>query len=179
MRVCFGEQTERIAAGVIALLATTWSAAQLYAFATIIDAASPLDFPAAPAGATALVVTHTLFGGLAGDVVTDFLQGAIMVAAMLVPAFLMFDAHGGIVAAVASFHAQGLSFASPGESWVARAELWLIPIAGTVASQEALARGRHTHPTEPRARTLIVRQPKGFTALVRYALNGGERSCSR
>ena len=140
LRARFGEGTELLAAGVIALSATTWSAAQLYAFATIIDTASPLDFPAALAGATLLVVTYTLFGGLAGDVVTDILQGAIMVAAMLMLAFLMFDAHGGVAAAVASVPPQAWSFASPGESWVAWAELWLIPIAGTMVSQEALAR---------------------------------------
>jgi Na+/proline symporter len=95
LRARFGEGTELLAAGVIALSATTWSAAQLYAFATIIAAASPFDFATALAGATLLVLTYTFFGGLAGDVVTDIVQGAIMVAAMLVLAFLMFDAHGG------------------------------------------------------------------------------------
>lgn len=140
LRARFGEGTELLAAGVIALSATTWSAAQLYAFATIIAAASPFDFPTALAGATLLVLTYTLFGGLAGDVVTDIVQGVIMVAAMLVLAFLMFDAHGGIAAAAASVPAQAWSFSLPGESWTGWAELWLIPIAGTMVSQEALAR---------------------------------------
>ena len=140
LRARFGPGTEVLSAGVIALSATTWSAAQLYAFATIIAAASPFDFPTALFGATLLVLTYTLFGGLAGDVVTDIVQGAIMVAAMLVLAFLMFDAHGGVAAAVASVPAQAWSFTLPGESWTGWAELWLIPVAGTMVSQEALAR---------------------------------------
>ncbi|MEQ5786356.1 hypothetical protein J3454_00455 [Erythrobacter sp. NFXS35] len=140
LRSRFGQGTEMLAACVIALSATTWAAAQLYAFATIIAAASPFDFPVALAGATLLVLTYTLFGGLAGDVLTDMVQGAIMVAAMVVLAFLMVDAHGGIAAAAASVPAQAWSFSLPGESWTQRAELWLIPIAGTMVSQEALAR---------------------------------------
>jgi Na+/proline symporter len=140
LRDRFGERTELLAAGVIALSATTWSAAQLYAFAVIIAAASPFDFSTALAGATLLVLTYTLFGGLAGDVVTDMVQGAIMVAAMLVLAFLMFDAHGGVAAAVAAVPREAWTFALPGESWTQWAELWLIPIAGTMVSQEALAR---------------------------------------
>ena len=140
LRARFGEGTEVLAAGVIALSATTWSAAQLYAFATIIASASPLDFSTALAGATLLVLTYTMFGGLAGDVVTDVVQGMMIIAAMLVLGYLMFDAHGGIAAAIASVPAEAWSFSLPGESWTAWAELWLVPIAGTMVSQEALSR---------------------------------------
>ena len=140
LRARFGEGTEVLAAGVIALSATTWSAAQLYAFATIIDAASPIGFTTALAGATLLVLTYTMFGGLAGDVVTDIIQGALIIAAMAILAVLMFDAHGGIAAAIASVPPGAWSFTMPGESWTAWAELWLIPIAGTMVSQEALSR---------------------------------------
>lgn len=140
LRARFGEGTEVLSAGVIALSATTWSAAQLYAFATIIAAASSLDFTTALAGATLLVLTYTMFGGLAGDVLTDIVQGVIIIAAMGILAFLMLDAHGGLAAAVASVPAEAWSFRSPGESWTVWAELWLVPIAGTMVSQEALSR---------------------------------------
>jgi SSS family transporter len=140
LRARFGPGTEALAACVIALSATTWSAAQLFAFATIIAAASPFDFTTSLAGATLLVLTYTLFGGLAGDVLTDMVQGAIMVAAMVILALLVFAAHGGIGPAIASVPREAWGFSIPGESWAGRAELWLIPIAGTMVSQEALAR---------------------------------------
>lgn len=140
LRARFGEGTEVLAAGVIAVSATTWSAAQLYAFATIIDTASSLDFTTALVGATVLVMTYTMFGGLAGDVVTDIIQGLMIVGAMAILGWLMIDAHGGIDAAVASVPREAWSFAMPGESWTAWAELWLVPIAGTMVSQEALSR---------------------------------------
>ena len=136
----FGSSTEGLAAVVIALSATTWSAAQLYAFAVLIAQAVGVDFTAALIGATLLVMTYTLFGGLAGDVVTDIVQGLIILAAITILLVLLVDAAGGPQALWQAAPATRLSFAVPGESWVDRAELWLIPIIGTMVSQEALAR---------------------------------------
>jgi SSS family transporter len=135
----FGPATESLAALVIALSATTWSAAQLFAFATILANASPLGFPAALAAATLLVMTYTLFGGLAGDVWTDIVQGAILILGISILLGLMVAAFGGVPEMLAAAP-QSVSFSLPGESFSAGLELWLIPIIGTMVSQEALAR---------------------------------------
>ena len=140
LRDRFGPGTESLAAAVIALSATTWSAAQLFAFATIIENAAGLPFTPALIGATVLVMSYTLFGGLAGDVVTDVVQGLVIIAAILVLFVLMADAAGGLPAMWAAAPPAVWSFTAPGESWTDRAELWLIPIIGTMVSQEALAR---------------------------------------
>ena len=59
----FGPATESLAAVVIALSATTWSAAQLFAFATIIASASGLDFTTGLIGASEVVgAMACLFG---------------------------------------------------------------------------------------------------------------------
>lgn len=140
LRARFGPGTESLAAIVVALSATTWSAAQLFAFATIIAGASALDFAGALAAASLLVVTYTLFGGLAGDVITDMVQGAIMIIAICILFALMMAGFGGPGAMWAAAPPEVWRFTAPGESWAERAELWLIPIAGTMVSQEALAR---------------------------------------
>ncbi|MFN4039864.1 MAG: sodium:solute symporter family transporter [Erythrobacter sp.] len=140
LRERFGPGTESLAALVIALSATTWSAAQLFAFATILASASPLDFTTALAAATLLVMTYTLFGGLAGDVWTDIVQGAIMIVGICILLGLMVAAFGGVSATLAAAPSGSFTFAVPGESWADGIELWLIPIIGTMVSQEALAR---------------------------------------
>lgn len=140
LRSRFGPATERLAAAVVALGATTWSAAQLFAFATIIAGASGLDFTLALLGATLLVMTYTMFGGLAGDVVTDIVQGAIIILAMLLLFALMVLAFGGPTQMWAATPPAAFRLGVPGESWIEQAELWLIPVAGTMVSQEALAR---------------------------------------
>ncbi|ODT01764.1 MAG: hypothetical protein ABS49_00190 [Erythrobacter sp. SCN 62-14] len=139
LRARFGTGTEGLAAVVIALSATTWSAAQLFGFATILASASPLDFSTALVAATLLVMTYTLFGGLAGDVWTDIVQGAIMILGICILLGLMVAAFGGVPAMLAAAP-RSVSFTVAGESWSEGLELWLIPIIGTMVSQEALAR---------------------------------------
>jgi Na+/proline symporter len=136
----FGPGAEALAAVVIAISATVWSAAQLFAFATIITDASGIGFLPALIAASLLVMTYTLFGGLAGDVLTDIVQGVVILAAILILFALMIDAAGGAGAMWAAAPPQVWSFTAPGETWMDRAELWLIPIVGTMVSQEALAR---------------------------------------
>lgn len=140
LRDRFGSGTEGLAAGVIALSATTWSAAQLFAFATIIESASGLGFTPALLLGTALVMGYTLYGGLAGDVVTDILQGIVIVVAICIMFALMVFAFGGPTQMWATLPSTAWTFTAPGESWADRVELWLIPIIGTMVSQEALAR---------------------------------------
>ena len=140
LRQRYGPGTEALAAICIALAATTWSGAQLYAFAALIAAVSPFGFTEALIGATLLVMTYTLFGGLAGDVVTDIIQGFILVAGLLLIGWLMLEASGGPVAAWQAIPPEAFRLTRPGEHWSARAELWLIPMIGTLVSQEALAR---------------------------------------
>ena len=158
LRARFGPGTESLAAIVIAISATTWSAAQLFAFATILASASPLSFPAALAAATVLVMTYTLFGGMAGDVWTDMVQGAIMIAGIAILLGLMVAALGGVSATLAAAPADAWRWTIAGESWSERLELWLIPIIGTMVSQEAIAR------------TLAARSPE---VARRGALAGG------
>lgn len=140
LRDRFGGATEGLSAAVIALSATTWSAAQLFAFAAIIDTASGIGFAPALLGATLLVMTYTLFGGLAGDVVTDIVQGAVILAAICILFALMTAAAGGPAAMWAALPETAFRPAPPDEAWTDTAELWLIPIIGTMVSQEALSR---------------------------------------
>lgn len=140
LRDRFGGATESLSAAVIALSATTWSAAQLFAFAAIIDAASGIGFTPALLGATLLVMTYTLFGGLAGDVITDILQGIVIIVAILILLALMIAAAAGPAAMWAALPDTALRPPPASETWVDRAELWLIPIIGTMVSQEAISR---------------------------------------
>lgn len=140
IRVHFGDVPELLSAGIIALSATVWAGAQFYAFATIIDAASPLSFEVSLAAATGLVLVYTLFGGLAGDVITDVVQGSIVIIAMIGLFWLMIDAFGGLGAAIDATPKKAWSFGAKDEAWFDGLELWLIPIVGTMVSQEALSR---------------------------------------
>ena len=136
----FGKGTERISAIIIAMSGTTWAAAQLFAFATIVASASSLDFSSALIAATLLVLTYTLLGGLLGDVVTDMIQGIIMIIGIVILLFLMINALGGWENAFDGVPKAQWSFSIEGESALDRLEIWLIPIIGSMAAQEAISR---------------------------------------
>ncbi len=85
-------------------------------------------------------MTYTMFGGLAGNVITDIVQGALLIVAILILFALMVNAAGGLPAMWAAAPPTVWSFTAPGESWADRIEQWLIPIFGTMVSQKALAR---------------------------------------
>lgn len=136
----FGIAAEALSAIAVAVGGTVWAAAQLYALATIITAASDIGFLPALAGATATVLVYTLIGGLIGDVVTDVIQGLILMVILAVLFALMVSELGGPAAAWSSIPAERFAFLDPDESWLERLEVWLIPIMGSIVAQEAISR---------------------------------------
>ncbi|GGY50986.1 sodium:solute symporter family transporter [Parvularcula lutaonensis] len=136
----FGPQVEIAAACFTALSATVWAAAQLSALAIILSEATGLGVPLMLVASMAIVLVYAWVGGLKGDVITDVLQGAVIILVLLVLLFLVIDFAGGLGAAVAAIPEGALSMRKEGESWLERIELWSLPILGTIVSQEVIAR---------------------------------------
>lgn len=136
----FGPQVEMAAALFTAMGSTVWAAAQLSALAVILGEATGAEFAPMLLLSTGIVVVYAWLGGLKGDVVTDVLQGAVIMLVLLVLLFLVIDFAGGIQSAVAAIPEGALSMRKPGETWLQRIEIWALPILGTVVSQEVISR---------------------------------------
>ncbi|MEL6325146.1 MAG: sodium:solute symporter, partial [Pseudomonadota bacterium] len=136
----FGPRTEALSALTIAASGTMWAGAQLYALATIISASSGISFELALGASTAIVLTYTLLGGLVGDVVTDVIQGIILIIGMGILLVLIVVAAGGWGAAVSSIPAERWRFSGEDETWLDQIDIWIIPIIGSIVSQEAISR---------------------------------------
>ncbi len=152
----FGPAAEGLAAAAVALSGLIWAAAQLYALATILAASSGLGFAPALAVSTAVVLAYTLLGGLIGDVVTDMVQGVVLVIGLVVLVFAVAAAAGGPGAAVDLIRPESLRLLPEGERPLDQAEIWLIPILGTIVAQEAISRtlGARTEATARRGALL-------------------------
>jgi Na+/proline symporter len=136
----FGAKAEVAAALFTAMGATVWAAAQLAALSVILSEITGLPPGPMLLLSTAIVLVYALVGGLKGDVVTDVLQGAVIMVVLLILLVLVLMAAGGIGAGFASIPADDLRLNRPGESWLLRAELWALPVFGSIASQEVIAR---------------------------------------
>lgn len=136
----FGGRAEFLAALVAIPTSLVWAAAQLLAMASLLSIATGLSVPVTLCAATALVILYTLLGGLLGDVVTDMVQGGILLIGLIVLLVVMVTTLGGPQAALASIDPERLRFVSPGESWIERIDVWMIPVLGSLVAQEPIAR---------------------------------------
>lgn len=142
----FGRDSELFAALITAAVSTIWAAAQLLALAAILHTA--LDIPAQTTLliATAIIVLYTSFSGIVGDIATDVIQGVIVLIGLLLLLFALADRFGGFGGLFGAIEPQQLSLvgvnAETGEpeSWLARLDVFALPILGSLVTQEAVSR---------------------------------------
>ncbi|MEM1409551.1 MAG: hypothetical protein AAGG79_02255 [Pseudomonadota bacterium] len=136
----FGQRAGAASASVIAVTGPIWAAAQLGALSIIVADVAGIEVSPALLASTALVLLYTWLGGLKGDVATDVFQGGIIVGGLLVLTALLVLEAGGLGAAFGSIPPGQWQLNLEGESFLTRAELWLLPLFGTMVAQEAISR---------------------------------------
>jgi Na+/proline symporter len=137
----FSPGVERFAVLLLVPGSLLWAAAQIRAFAQVLASSSHLGLEVTIGAAALIVIAYTGFGGLLADAATDVLQGAVLVAGLLLlGAILLWDASAGFGAALASLDPARLSWFRPDESLLSRGERWAIPILGSLVTQEIVSR---------------------------------------
>lgn len=136
----FGKVAEKLAA--IAMIPTSliWAAAQILAFASILTTLTALPLDASLIITVVIVVTYSTLGGMLGDVITDCIQGTVVILGLASLFYLVVDQAGGIGAAIASVDPARLTLLSADESVFAQLDGWMIPILGSLVAQEAMSR---------------------------------------
>ncbi|MBI1237689.1 MAG: sodium:solute symporter [Alphaproteobacteria bacterium] len=161
----FGPRAETLAVLVAIPTSVIWAAAQLLAMATLMAVVTGMGVVPMLLAATGLVIVYTSLGGLLGDVITDMMQGAILFAGLMLLLALMLATAGGPGAALAAIDPERLRLVGPGESWVERLDVWMIPILGSLVAQEPIARFLG-------ARSAAVARTGGLVAAGLYLLVG-------
>jgi Na+/proline symporter len=142
LRQRYSGAVERLAALLIVPTSVFWAAAQIRAFGIVLHTAGGVELSAAIALAAAIAILYTMLGGVLADIVTDLVQGTILVVGLVwLFAVVAADA-GGVGALVDRIEAGRIHFVG-GEQpgfWTV-AEAWAIPIVGSVLAPELLSRG--------------------------------------
>lgn len=141
----FGDRTATLAGLLMVPTSVLWAAAQIRAFGSVLAANSDGFFTpdGARLAAAAVVIVYTSAGGLMADVVTDLVQGIALVlglGALLVAALVQL---GGIGPAFDQLQAlENAAPRAPAEpsGGLRLAEAWAIPVLGSLAAQETIAR---------------------------------------
>lgn len=136
----FGGRAEVAAACVSIPTSVIWAAAQLLALAALLATVAGLPVNITLMAVTGLVILYTLLGGLLASVVTDILQGAIVLVGLVILLVALVGHVGGPAAALASIQPEQLILIAPGESWLERLDAFAIPILGSIVAQELISR---------------------------------------
>lgn len=139
LRTRFSTGVERMAALLHIPGSLLWAAAQVRAFGQILTAASDLDLTTSITIAATIAVIYTAMGGLLADVVTDFMQGGVLVLGLVAVTVAVVVQLGGIDGAIAAVQAHPAPDPTDASVWEV-AEAWMVPIGGSLVSQEILAR---------------------------------------
>ena len=136
----YGRTVEILAVCILVPTSIFWSAAQILAFGQIIVVVSDVNIDVALVVSLVLMTTYMVMGGMLSDVVTDLLQGTILLVGLIVLLVVVVMAVGGVGPAIDSVRPEQLSFIDPDEGPWARLDAWFIPVVGSLVAQEAISR---------------------------------------
>ncbi len=140
-RMRYGKYAERVATIVLIPPSVLWGAAQIRAFAQVLSAQSDgLSINTAILLAACLVIAYTYLGGLMGDVITDVLQGGIILIGLIILLFAVIMELGGPAAAFGRLEMKQFALVTEGESLLSRLDMWLVPVIGALIVQETASR---------------------------------------
>lgn len=164
-RARFNAPTEKLAVAVQVLTSLVWAAAQVLAFGHILAAIIGISLTTAILICVVIVTIYTMLGGLLGDVITDVVQGFILVLGLLATLFFIVGHMGGWAQAFSTISAAQLHLFTDQESYGAQIDEWAIAILGSLTAQEALSRILATKSSE-------VARKGAFSAAALYLLAG-------
>ena len=138
----FGPMASTLAAVLSIPSSLFWASAQLLALGYVVSEVTTLDLMTCLAIATVVIVAYTAVGGLFGDVITDIVQGSILIVGLVV---LLIAVLASNDFSLANVRPEQLSFIALDDtgapvSLLATLNTWMIPIVGSLVVQEAISR---------------------------------------
>jgi SSS family solute:Na+ symporter len=134
----YGQGVERFAILLLVPASGLWAAAQIRAFGLVLSLASGVEPIWSISAAALIVLYYTGSGGLWADAISDVVHGVVLIFGLIVMAVVVL-----IFAepqALAAVPAERLSLRAAAESPLAFAELFAVPILGSLMAQELVQR---------------------------------------
>jgi Na+/proline symporter len=138
----FGPVSEKIAAVLTIPTSVIWASAQLLAMGEIVATVSGLPTGAGLLIGAAIIIGYTTIGGLLGDVITDIVQGGVLIAGLVLLMIVVVMSGDFDFAKITPDQLSLSGFDEEGnpESLIATLDTWMIPILGSLVAQEAISR---------------------------------------
>jgi solute:Na+ symporter, SSS family len=132
---------EKMAAIIMIPSSLVWAGAQIRAFGQIIHATSDVGVFVGVTVAATVVIIYTMGGGLLADAYTDLIQGFALILGLIILVIVMVGKLGGVEGTLHTLKANEAYWWMPEEmSFFTKLEMWMVPILGSLMSQELVSR---------------------------------------
>ncbi|MCK6419277.1 MAG: sodium:solute symporter [Alphaproteobacteria bacterium] len=136
----FGVAAEKFSVFLVIPTSLIWSAAQITALSHILASVINIDFSIAILASSFVVMLYTTIGGFMGDVITDFVDGIIVLVCLLITTIMVIEYGGGLDIALSKLTPERLNFVDPTMPLAAQMDQWMIAVVGSLVSQEVISR---------------------------------------
>ncbi len=136
----FGAGVEKLAVTLMIPASVIWASAQILAFGHVLSAASTLVLEVSIAFAAVMVIAYTALGGFLADVISDFIQGIVLIVGLLVLLVLVCMNLPSPDIIQAGFSIERIQFRQESETWFSVINDWSIPIIGSLFTAEIITR---------------------------------------
>jgi SSS family transporter len=119
-----------------------WASAQLLAMGEIVAAVTGLELWVGLLIGAAVIIVYTTVGGLLGDVITDIVQGSVLILGLVVLLVVVLATNDFSLANIKPEQLSLSGFSEEGEplGFLGTLNAWMIPIVGSLVAQEAISR---------------------------------------
>lgn len=117
-----------------------WAAAQILAFGHVLAASSDMAIEISISFAALIVITYTALGGMLADVISDFIQGTVLIIGLAILFIVIMLNLPDPEVLRTTFSPERLSFRQEDESWLAVINGWSIPFIGSLFAAELVNR---------------------------------------
>jgi len=147
---------ERLAVVMMVPTSVLWAAAQIRGFGQVLDASSGIGTAWGITLAAAVAIVYTGFGGMRADVITDLIQGLMIILGLCVLFFAMFPSWGEAKAAWTQIDPHRFNLVGGGKTFWQTLDAWAVPILGSVVAQELVSRALATRSPEVARRSALL-----------------------
>lgn len=137
----FGWLPEKLTVLILIPGSLFWGAAQIRAFGQIISSTTDLPADFTILMCTVFIVIYTFQGGLLGDIISDFIQGIVILVGLTLLLVVTIKSNDfSFTQWWATVGPERLNFLASEESLWQRMDRWATPILGSLITQELIAR---------------------------------------
>lgn len=136
----YGRVAEKFGVLLMVPPSVIWAAAQILAFGHVLSASSALPIEYSIGFAAIIVITYTTLGGMLADVISDFIQGTVLILGLVILFIVILMNLPDPELLRASFTPERLSFRGADESWLSVINGWSIPFIGSLFAAELVNR---------------------------------------